>query len=553
VTFAPPASSLHVRTLTAVLTAAAVLVAAAPAGAVPLTPAGTGAQQVTVTPGRGPQAVLAWRASGPAGDALQVTPFAGGRFGPVQTVLQAPAIGPAPFVALDPAGAIRVLGTRGTRPNLPTDLVDAVRAPAAPAFGAPAVLATGLFAQVLSAGVDARGDVAAIVSTTSRHAQLVTAPAGGAFGPPQDVSADGGFAETAAVGVGPEGRLVVAYHDGVSRAFVRTGAIGAALGPPQLLVRTRNRPDFSAAVDAAGNATVAFSRTLPGNRIGIAAARARAGAPFGPVTTLDRGPNAQEPQVAAAGATTAVAWNSLTTSDRVRVAVARGAGRFAAFEAPAARPVRLRGEAGRFPSEAGTARVAVDPAGDVLVAYRYGPFGAVHATERRAGSPRFAGPRVVSALGHGGPATVALLDDGRPVVAYADGDRVFAATRVDGTSVDRTPPGLTLTPLRASELRRSGTATTTARCSRPCVIQALGRLTTGRGPGRGQVIARPFVRPQVLAANTPLRLRIALTPAGRSALAATGRAQVRITVTAANASGAARTARVAFDVGRRAR
>jgi hypothetical protein len=449
-----------------------------------------------------------------------------------------------------------VLAAQGTRPSLPSDLVQALRPAGAAAFGAPAVVGSGSFAEVLSAGIDARGDVAAVVTTGPRHAALVTAPAGGAFGAPQDVSADGGFAETAAVGVGPDGRLVVAYHDGVSRALVRAGAIGAPLGAPQLLARTRNRPDFGVAVDAAGTATVAFSRTLPGNRIAMAmaVARARAGAGFGPVTTLDRGPNAQRPQVAAAGSTTAVAWESLTTSDRVRVAVARGAGAFARAQAPAAPPVRLRGEAGRFPSEAGTPRIAVDAAGDVLLAYQYGPFGAVHATVRRAASARFGAPRVMSALGHGGPAAAALLDDGRPVVAFADGDRAFAATRLAGTRVDRTPPGLTLTPLSVTDLRRSGTATTTARCSRPCVIQALGRLTTGRGaPGRGQVIARRFRRPQVLAANTPLPIGVALTPAGRAALAATGRAQAHITVTVANPSGAARTARVAFDIGRRTR
>jgi hypothetical protein len=46
-------------------------------------------------------------------------------------------------------------------------------------------------------------------------------------------------------------------------------------------------------------------------------------------------------------------------------------------------------------------------------------------------------------------------------------------------------------------------------------------------------------------------LRFALTPAGRAALRATGRAQVKVIATAANVSGAARTARQAFDVGRR--
>jgi hypothetical protein len=57
----------------------------------------------------------------------------------------------------------------------------------------------------------------------------------------------------------------------------------------------------------------------------------------------------------------------------------------------------------------------------------------------------------------------------------------------------------------------------------------------------------------VIAANAPLRLRFVLTPAGRTALQATGRAQVKVIVTAANVSGSARTARQAFDVGRRSR
>jgi hypothetical protein len=56
--------------------------------------------------------------------------------------------------------------------------------------------------------------------------------------------------------------------------------------------------------------------------------------------------------------------------------------------------------------------VAVDRAGDVLLAHRLGNSGyAVHATERRAGRARFTSPRVLSPLERGGFATATLLTD----------------------------------------------------------------------------------------------------------------------------------------------
>jgi len=405
-------------------------------------------------------------------------------------------------------------------------------------------------AGLVSAAANARGDLAAVVSTGPRHAVLVTAPAGGAFGPPQDIN-PGGLADTAAVGLGPDGALVVAYYDGVSRALVRRGAIGAALGAPQALAQVRNRPDFSAAIDDAGTATVAFGRSLGRDGIGVAVARARSGAPFGAPVTLDRGPNAQVPQVAAAGSTTAVTWLSLTARERVRVVMARDAGRFGRPQTPATGRFELRGEAGRVPSEAGVPTVAVDRAGDVLLAYPYGPFNAVHETLLRAGSKRFVAPRILSALGHGGVPAAALTDDRRPIVAWADGEGVFAATGL-GRPVFTRAPDVTLSRPSVAELRRTGAVTVTARCAPRCEIVANARLTTGRG-GPGLVISRQARPPQVIAANAPLRLRFALTPAGRTALQATGRAQVKVIVTAANVSGAARTARQAFDVGRRSR
>src|SRR5262249_20631137 len=158
--------------------------------------------------------------------------------------------------------------------------------------------------------------------------------------------------------------------------------------------------------------------------------------------------------------------------------------------------------------EAGIPSVAVDRAGGVLVAYPYGPFNAVHETLLRAGSKRFVAPRILSALGHGGVPTAALPDDDHPVVAFADGDRVSAATAL-GRPVFTRAPNVTLSRLSPAELRRGGTVSATARCSVRCLIVANARLTTGRGAG-GQVISRQAREPQVLAADTPLRLSFAL-------------------------------------------
>ena len=126
---------------------------------------------------------------------------------------------------------------------------------------------------------------------------------------------------------------------------------------------------------------------------------------------------------------------------------------------------------------------------------------------------------------------------------------MFAATGL-GRPVFTRAPDVTLSRPSVAELRRTGAVTVTARCAPRCEIVANARLTTGRG-GPGLVISRQARPPQVIGANAPLRLRFALTPAGRTALQATGRAQVKVIVTAANVSGAARTARQAFDVGHR--
>jgi hypothetical protein len=128
---------------------------------------------------------------------------------------------------------------------------------------------------------------------------------------------------------------------------------------------------------------------------------------------------------------------------RLRVVIARGAGGFGRVQKPATGRFELRGEAGRVPAEAGIPSVAVDRAGGVLIAYPYGPFNAVHETLLRAGGRRFVAPRIMSALGHGGVPAAVLPDDDRPVVAFADGDAVFATTAL-GPPVFTRAPDVTL-------------------------------------------------------------------------------------------------------------
>jgi hypothetical protein len=532
---------------------AGALAVAGPAPAATIAPAETNARGVAVTaaPGSSGDGVVVWT-SGRAG-ALSVQTAAltaPDSFGPIQTVLTAPVLDAGPAVALHGGGSSVILGTRGTD-KAPTELVAMRRAPGATGYGAPAVLATGDFVSLLAVRSNTRGDIAAIYSTGSRHAELITAPAGGAFGTPQELAAGGGLAVQPALALGPQGQLVVAYYDAVSRIQARTGDLADRLGAPKSLVQTRNYSDISAAVDDAGNATIAFSRSLPDNRIGVSYVRAHAGGAFSAPKTLSSGPNAQRPQLVAAGTTTAIAWDDLTVANSQRVAIAHGASSFGKSQSPVTPPVLLHGEAGRFPSYSGEPQLAVDAKGDVLAAYTYGPYqAALHATLLRAGDAHFGKPRLVSSLGHGGFPAVALLGNRRPLIAYSDGNAVFAVTELPDRHPNLTAPKVTMTPLSAHELRTAGRVSTTVRCSEACFVGAIGRLTTGRfHQGHGQVISRPGANPVALAAGKSLTLHFNLTPAGKAALAASGNGHAKLIVTATNASGTARSVRSMIDFG----
>jgi len=264
------------------------------------------------------------------------------------------------------------------------DLV-VLRRPAGGSFGAPeSVGGNDGFTDIAAADVAADGSVA-VVGQVDREGLLLRT------GPQDTVThvTHLGLVGTAGVALGDDGRLALAtFVDGSDEVCTRVAAPGSPLGPERLLTRLRTRPDLRMAMDAACTATVAFARDL-NKGIAVVAARARAGVPFGPLRVLDRGPNAQIADLAAAGATTAVAYNDLTARDQpVRVRLARGAGPFGAAQTPATPTLRLRGYAGRTPSSVNAPVLAVDAQGDVLLAWSYGPFGAVQAALRRVPAAR---------------------------------------------------------------------------------------------------------------------------------------------------------------------
>jgi len=368
---------------------ATALVLPAAASAVVVTPDAGGTFEVAVAPDPGGGALLAWIATTSRGQALRIRERgADGRYGPVQELLQAQVL-VTPSVAVGPGGSALVLvGRSAGSAAFPSEIVAVRRAGRGQPFASPEVVARADgYASVLSVAANRAGNVVA-VTQADREGAVVSTHTGLATATLTPLGPVG----TAGAAIGEGGRVVVAtYADGQRDIVVRSWQTGGPVGEARMLTRLRSRPDLRAAVDGQGTATVAFARDLPGNEIGVVAARSPAGQPFGGPVVLDRGPNAQIADVTAGGTKTVVAWSALTSRrETVRVAFARGAGGFDGVQAPGTPTLRLRGTAGRVPSSANRPRAAVSPSGDVVVAYGYGPFQAVHTTLRRAGAARFA-------------------------------------------------------------------------------------------------------------------------------------------------------------------
>jgi hypothetical protein len=523
-----------------ILVLAALLGAASAAtdGAAPaafLAPPGTGSGATSVVAAGGPhgRALVSFEAD--AG--LQLAERGvDGRWGRLQTI--APQQVFPELVTRAPDGAAVVLADDRSDAGV-EKLVVFRRAPGAASFGVTTLAqASGIG---IRAATDGRGDIAVLVSRAHAAGVLLTAVAGNAFAAPRPVPND---IPTDAVAIGGDGQVVIAGYDRRRRGvYASRGTAGGSLGAPHLLATPRAAPQqVVAAIDDAGTATVAFDDAR--NRdSALVALRARPATPFGSAAVIGRG---ERLVAAAAGTTTALAWQPSAPASfdglhaydaKLRVAIARGSGRFARAQAPSAPAV---GE--DTPSRP---TLAVDRAGDVLLVYAYGLLegNAVHATLRSARRARFGPPHVISTPGtgnllpeglQGAEPVAALLSERRPLVAYADAHgAIAAATRLSGPRPDLTAPRATVTPQRhaTAALQATNAVNVNVRCSETCIMRATATLHTAHTT----TLYEPGAT--VLPRGRTLTKRFWFDPAKHAGRI--GRhARLRVTIHAENASGA---------------
>lgn len=539
------------------LVLAATLVVATPARAASTVAApGAGGGNLTAATAGDGRVLLAWDAKTSTGRVLRIRDRApDGTLGPIEDVLFAGSLGSFAVAVAPNGSAVALAATGGSTAGTTDQVVLARRAAGTAAFGAPEVVAgPSPYASVVAASHDADGELAAVLAAGGRALALTTAAVGGSpvltdLGP----SAGG---QSAAVAVA-RGRVLltagVAAAAG-SQILVRRGVVGRPLGDATQVDAIRSGPNLVAALDDAGTASVAYTDAAAGNQLVVKAVRARAAGAFGRPQHVLTGPNVQVADLAAAGRTTVLGYVDLF--DRrvtTRIATATGTGAFGDAQSPGAPEVRLRGEAGRFPSASNVPHIAVDRNGSVLVTTDYGHVQAVHAVVRPAGAARFGAPRVLSPLGRGGGAPVPLLLPDGPFAAWATGDEVLSSPALAGSTFHPAPPTVRVAPLSASGLRE-GTVRTTATCATACAMFTSARITTGDAAQRGasgQQISRQGHRTVVLAAGRPSRITFVLPERLRTALRRTRRGKVSVLVSVAGVSGTQRTARVQVAVGAR--
>ena len=541
------------RAVASTLLAATALAAlpAAPAAAGPRVVATAGSQRINavrLSSGGTGRALLWWTTAGPSGSrGFIAARTSSGGLGPAVELLHGERITDVPFAFAARSGDVVLAQT--TAPDYSSaDLLGIRREHGADAFSEPFGILHSRYYNGVSAAANARGDLAVLVKDRNRMTQLLTAGPDGRLSAPQPLGDEAPRGEPR-VALDPAGRIVVVYGSH-AEAVVRRGRIGGRLGAPHILEHLRTWPTFSAAIDDHGTATVAFSRFGRYHRgrrtaVSAVAARAPAGRPFGPVVELEQHTDGADPVVAAAGTATAVAWERSYPVGGLRIVLGHGASAFGRVRSVGARPLHL---GSRLSSAPYAPLLAVDAAGDVLLAYAYGTL-STHATIRLAGSGRFEPPAVVSSLGHGGTPAVAFAADRTPLVAFSDRSAVYLGDPATGAPVNLRPPSVTMTPLDPFELDRDLRVTTQVECTQTCWIFARSRITTGPGPGARQVRSGGRLVGQTLRAGERLTLTFDAKPAAQAALDASGHAKAVVTVTVANASGASRTAREVVEFG----
>ena len=259
---------------------------------------------------------------------------AGGTFSAPADVSAPAGLRPMPRVAIDAAGNATVAWTQSDAAGM---TVQAATRPGDGTFSAPVNLSTTGPTSYASQRIatNAAGETVAVWSGSDDANTIVeaaTRPTGGVFSAPLDLSATGRDADSAQAAIDAAGNAVVVWtrFDGTSRVvqFAHRpagGAFSAALGVSPAGAEART-PQVH--VNAAGDAVVAWQRSDGTNTI-IQATIRRAGATFAPATNLSlTGRDAVEPQVGidADGDAIAVWQRSNGTNTIVQAAGYDGAG-----------------------------------------------------------------------------------------------------------------------------------------------------------------------------------------------------------------------------------
>jgi hypothetical protein len=263
--------------------------------------------------------------------------------------------------------------TRATLRSLAVVLAGtAVLAPAAgaaPVWTAPVELsAPGHTAYEQHVAVDPQGNAVAVwqrFNGVVTVVQAATRPAGGTWGPPVDISGTEGSAQLPRVAIDAAGEAVATWDTtlGVNVVQVATLPPGGTWSTPRTISEPgRNSSDPEVAVDAAGDAIVVWEGANgSGTSIAQEASRPAGDTWTVPVKLSAEGQNAQIPAVAISPSGAAVvAWVRNDGSDFIVQASRRAPGGIWTT------PLNLSKPGG----DAGSPTVAIDPAGDAVVAWR---------------------------------------------------------------------------------------------------------------------------------------------------------------------------------------
>jgi hypothetical protein len=307
------------------------------------------------------------------------------------------------------------------------------------ALGAPVdISATNQNATGPRMAVDAAGDAVVVWQvnnpvTRNHTVQAVVSPAGGSFGAPVDLSGPGEDATGPQVAVDPAGDAVVVWDRFVAKGDFVVRAVwrpaGGAFGPPvDVSGASGQTTSPQIGIDGAGDVVVVWSLFDGTNHVIEAALRSAAGGTWQPLGAVSAaGEDGLGPHLAVDQAGDAlVVWERFTGgADVARAAWRTAGGGFAA-------PVDLSppGEDAEEP------QVAVDGAGDAVVIWAGGNGSAM--TEATSSSPggAFTGKIDLSAPGVNRPLAVAVGPGGGAVAAWAwnNGSELQAVARPPGGS-----------------------------------------------------------------------------------------------------------------------